>query len=265
MLISVIMSVYNAESTLSNAIKSILNQSMTDFEFIIIDDGSSDKSLEIIYNYQIKDKRIIILKNKVNIGLTKTLNKAIQVASGKYIARQDADDISLSNRLEKQLNFLDNNEDYVFCGTNGFRKQTNEELLKFFDYHDIKKNLILKNCFVHPSIMIRNEAFKKYGFYDESYRFAQDYELWCRLIYKYNLKAKNLKEKLITMYIPSESLLEKNHHKLFYQRLNGIKIKLKYYNKSPRKIMCLILIIRAFLEIFILFFLNMYSKISLKL
>jgi len=249
------MSVYNAESTLSNAIESILHQSMTDFEFIIIDDGSSDRSLEIICNYQIKDKRIRILKNKTNIGLTKTLNKAIQVTSGKYIARQDADDISLLNRLQKQLNFLENNEDYIFCGTNGFRKQNNQELLKFFNFHNIKNNLILKNCFAHPSIMIRNEIFKKYGFYDEKYRYAQDYELWCRLIYKYNLKAKNLKEKLIIMNIPNESLLEKNHRKLFYQRLNGIKIKLKYYNKSPRKIMCLISIIRAILEIFIVVFL----------
>ena len=111
-LVSILMPVYNSEKYLREAIKSILNQTFTNFELIIINDGSTDNSLKIIKSF--KDNRIKIIKNKGNLGLIKTLNKGIDLAQGKYIARMDADDIAMPKRLEKQIAFFNENPDYGF-------------------------------------------------------------------------------------------------------------------------------------------------------
>ena len=117
------MSIFNNEKSLNSAIESILNQSYKDFEFIIVDDGSRDNSLDIVKLYAKKDKRIKIIKNSINLGLAKSLNRAIQYSQGIFIARQDGDDISLPNRLEEQIKFLKKNPEYAFCGSNGYQKQ----------------------------------------------------------------------------------------------------------------------------------------------
>ena len=109
------MPVYNAERHLSESIKSILNQSFSEFEFLIINDGSSDGSREIIKSFN--DSRIVLHDNNRNFGLTKSLNIGLNLAKGRYIARMDADDISYQNRLEKQYQFMENNPDIGFCGT----------------------------------------------------------------------------------------------------------------------------------------------------
>lgn len=234
-LISVIMSVYNGEKYVSEALESILNQTHKNIEFIIIDDGSKDKTFEIIKEYASKDKRVKIVKNSINIGLTKSLNHAIRYSKGKFIARQDDDDISLSKRLEIQLDFLQKNPEYGFCGCNGIIKQNKAELLNYFEINEIRKNLIVDNCFAHPSIIIRKEILEKYGYYNESYFYGQDYELWCRLIYKYGILAKNLNEKLIIMNIPIERIKEKNKQKFLIQRKNQIKTKLRYIKYVEKK------------------------------
>jgi glycosyltransferase involved in cell wall biosynthesis len=113
--ISVVMSVYNGEKYLRQAIESILQQTYTDFEFIIIDDGSTDSSREIIQSYD--DKRIRLVINEQNIGLTKSLNKGIRLAKGEFIARMDADDISLPQRFEKQVAYLDSHPEVGVLGT----------------------------------------------------------------------------------------------------------------------------------------------------
>lgn len=115
--ISVIMSVHNEERFLGASIESILNETYKNFEFIIVDDKSTDNSLEIIKKYQKKDKRIRIIKNEENIGLTKSLNRALKLAKGEFIARQDASDISKKERLAEQINFLKENSDYSVVGT----------------------------------------------------------------------------------------------------------------------------------------------------
>ena len=102
-LVSVIMSVYNGEKYLKKAIESILRQTYRNFEFIIIDDGSKDTSLNIIKKYEKMDKRIIVIENKLNIGLVESLNRGIKIANGKYIIRMDADDIAMKNRIKKQV------------------------------------------------------------------------------------------------------------------------------------------------------------------
>ncbi|MDD4353774.1 MAG: glycosyltransferase family A protein, partial [Candidatus Nanoarchaeia archaeon] len=118
--ISVIMSAYNTERYIAEAIESILNQTFKDFEFIIIDDGSTDDSLKIIKRYVKKDRRIKLIHNKKNIGLTKSLNKGLKIAKGQYIARMDADDISLPQRFQIQYDFLEKNKDIFLIGTTAF-------------------------------------------------------------------------------------------------------------------------------------------------
>ena len=115
--ISVIMSVYNTnKSFLAEAIESILNQTYPNFEFIIIDDNSTDGSLSIIEQYMSKDDRIVLIKNKTNIGLTKSLNKGLKLAKGQYIARMDADDVSLPDRFKQQIEYMENNSHVTVIG-----------------------------------------------------------------------------------------------------------------------------------------------------
>lgn len=262
-LISVIMSVYNEEKGVSEAIESILNQTYKNFEFIIIDDGSTDKSYEVIKNFAKKDDRIIFMKNKNNLGLTRTLNKAIRRSRGEFIARQDADDVSLPKRFEIQLDFLKKNPNYSFCGCNGFIKQTNEDLLKFFEFNDIVKNLIIKNCFYHSTIIIRKIVFNKFGLYNEKYLYSQDYEFFCRLIYKEKIKAKNLKIKLMIIDQPSLKLLNMKRNKFIIQKKNAIATKLKYFEYSGNKLKILISILKNLFQIFYVFFLgSVYEKIK---
>ena len=121
------MSVFNGEKHVNSAIKSILNQTFRDFEFIIIDDGSKDNTLKVIKEYAKIDNRIKVIRNLTNIGLTKSLNKAIKLSKGEFIARQDTDDISLPNRLEKQIEFLQKNPDCALCGSDMFRKQNKQQ------------------------------------------------------------------------------------------------------------------------------------------
>lgn len=249
MKLSVIMSVYNGETFLNTSIESILNQSFENFEFIIIDDCSIDNSLEIIKTYAKKDKRIKILRNYTNIGLTKSLNKALKCCKGRFIARQDVDDISLPQRFAEQLAFLEKNPNYAFCGTNGLKKYDNQELVNQFEYKEIRKNLIFWNCFHHTSIMIRKKILEKYGYYDEKLFYSQDFELWCRLIYKFKLKAKNLPEILIIREKQVERFKKKNRKKFLIQRFNGIKITLKYRRYTRYKLKIFLFVLLSLIEI----------------
>jgi glycosyltransferase involved in cell wall biosynthesis len=179
--ISVIMSVYNGEKYLRDAIESILNQTFTDFEFIIVNDGSTDTSFEIIKSYN--DERIKIINNEKNIGLTKSLNKALKVARGEYIARQDADDISLPNRFEEQLKYLEKHPEVALLGTSVSHIEENGKITG--------KNILLANpsiddflkdnLFKHGSTMFKKEIVNKLGGYNDLFKYAQDYELWLRI------------------------------------------------------------------------------------
>ena len=184
--ISVIMSVFNEEDYLRESIESILNQKFRDFEFIIINDGSNHKAQEILEEYKKKDSRIQIINNKENIGLTKSLNKAIKIAQGKYIARQDADDISLPERLGKQIEFLKNHPKVKILGTFGFAINSNGKILRKetrpVSFEEIKKLLIKRNPFIHSSMMIEKEILDRVGVYNEDFKTSQDYELWFRIL-----------------------------------------------------------------------------------
>ena len=250
MKVSVIMAVYNGENYVDKAIQSIINQTHQDIEFIIIDDGSTDNTYIKIKNWAKKEQRIKIIKNLNNIGLTKSLNNAIRICKGDFIARQDVDDVSLPSRIEKQIDFLMRNKEFAFCGCNCTRKQNKNQTLLFnFEYGELKKNLIVENCFIHPSILIRTKILKKYGYYDEYYYYGQDYELWCRLFYKYNLKAKNLEEKLIILNIPSTKFHKKTSKKFLIQRINTIKTQIRYVKFTQNKVKTILSILIRMIEI----------------
>ena len=191
-LVSVVMSVCNGETYLHEAIDSIINQSFSDFEFVIINDGSSDKSLSIIQSYS--DKRIILVDNNGNKGLIYSLNKGIELSQGKYIARMDADDISLSNRFEKQIQFLESNSEIGVCGCDYIQfHETKETYFNAFKRHDETLAWMLFNSSViHPSLMIRTSVLKnQQPVFNSNFKHAEDYELWSRLLFICKFSAVN--------------------------------------------------------------------------
>lgn len=179
------MSVYNGERYLREAVESILNQTFTDFEFIIIDDGSTDSTWDILAEYATRDRRIVLMRNEENIGLTKSLNRGLRVARGKYIARQDADDISMPERLAKQVSVLDTRPQVVLVGASA--RQVDEtgcpigKAIRQENPHFNRWRLLFGNYMIHSTTMFRREIALQIGGYDESLPYAQDYDLWSRL------------------------------------------------------------------------------------
>ncbi|MCJ2276094.1 glycosyltransferase [Acinetobacter baumannii] len=215
MLVSVVLPAYNAELYLKEAIDSVLSQTFTDFELIILNDGSIDRTEEIILSYN--DSRIVYVKNEKNLGLIGTLNKGINLAKGKYIARMDADDICLPERFKKQVDFLEKNNEIDLIGTNAIKINNNGDRIGVINMpasdHDIKMMLFIQSPFIHPSIMGRTTVFRSFEYEKEFYR-VEDYMLWIRM--SQNSKFHNINEFLLKYrYLDnSESkLLNKNYSK----------------------------------------------------
>lgn len=186
-LISVIMSVYNEQTYIRDAINSILKQTLSDFELIIIDDCSTDDTIKIIND--IKDERIILIQNEENEGLTKNLNKAIKMCRGQYIARMDGDDICKSDRFDKQIKFLIDhpNIDLISCNTETIGDEHLVSDIKG-NSMELKCKMLLRPQLAHPGFMIRARVFSEYAFlYDEYFKSAQDYDLAVRLTQKYQI------------------------------------------------------------------------------
>jgi glycosyltransferase involved in cell wall biosynthesis len=239
--ISVIMSVYNGGKYLREAIESILNQTFTDFEFIIVNDGSTDNSLEIILSYT--DERIRIINNEKNIGLTKSLNKALKVARGEYIARQDADDVSLPNRFEEQIKYLKKHPEVVLLGTIAYLIDKNGKIIgkKVALAKPSLKDLFKVNQFNHGSVMFKKEIVNQLGGYNELIRYSQDYELWLRIAKLYDVR--NLTQLLYKLRSHDSNIrlanLEEStlHHLLVLRSVRGEldEIILKAVNENGIK------------------------------
>jgi len=194
-LVSVLMSVKNCEENVYNSVESILNQTYENFEFLIVDDASTDNTLKILNKF--KDKRIKVFANKTNIGLTKSLNYLIKKSKGQFIARQDADDVSLPKRFEKQLNFL-KKDNIKICTTRAIIKNSSRKIPAFSFY--IPKKIIIryKNPFIHGTLLMEKDLLNKMGNYDENFYYSQDYDLFFKLIQsKYLIKT--LKEPLYVL------------------------------------------------------------------
>ena len=201
--ISVLMPVYKTnEKYLREAIESILTQTYTDFEFIIINDGSTNNVADVIGSYN--DSRIVYVENEQNLKLIKTLNKGLEIAKGEYVIRMDSDDVSRNNRLEKSVEFMDNNPNIAAAGTHAlghpiklrYKAPSADYIIKPFCRY-------VANCMVHPTMIIRLSALKENGLkYDERYLHNEDYKLWLEL---------NKHSQLAN--IPEELLLHRTHDK----------------------------------------------------
>ena len=253
-LISVIFPIYNASNYLDESLQSILSQTYKDFEVILINDGSTDDSLDKCKKYQKEDSRIKIINNK-HQGLTKSLNDGIKFSTGKFIARQDADDISKVNRFEKQINWFSSSNNRVLCGTNGYVVSPNGKIRQnnviTFSHDKIINKLKYTNCFMHTSVMFLRLAAEKFNFYNENLKYAQDYDLWWKLSTLGEVG--NIPEKLVTVKRLKDSItlnkaneqttdfisssVEYLKHMNMINKSTGLKKSVNYGANEHKKIM----------------------------
>ncbi len=214
--ISVIMPVYNAQTYLRECIDSVLNQTFADFEFIIIDDCCTDSTATILSSYN--DARIKIFKNETNLGLTKSLNRAIELAQGKYIARMDADDICLPTRFEKQFQLLEAKPQIGLCGTWYENFGDRNGIARYNTTHnEIVLGLLYQSQFCHPTVMMRKEILDKHHLrYDTEFTTAQDYELWSRIAHV--CETANVADVLLRYRFHAESVSSKKKEQQLQNR-----------------------------------------------
>ncbi len=206
--------VYNGATYLGEAIRSILGQTFTDFEFLIIDDGSTDESVAIIQEFH--DPRIRLFHNGTNLGLVASLNRGLKLARGEYIARMDADDISLPHRLERQITFMDSATDIGVSGAwmESFGSGLSTVWSSPLRHEEIVCKLLFESALFHPTVIIRRLPFQNLGlFYDPEFPHAEDYELWCRC--SYQIRLANIGEVLLRYRLHAQSLGQQQREGMF--------------------------------------------------
>ena len=211
--ISVLLSTYNNEKTIKDSIASILEQTYKNFELLIIDDGSEDNTLQICKSFS--DSRIKLFKNNSNIGLTKSLNKVSKYATGKYLARQDGDDISLNNRLQKQLAVFNKFDNLDIVTSRAYVENSNRIIPKYRNYISYKILINYLNPFIHGTLMIKNDSFIKLNRYNENFIYAQDYKLFYDAI-KLNMKIKVIKEPIYILNLENNISSNKKEDQQYY-------------------------------------------------
>ena len=232
MLVSIIMPIHNSEQHIEEALKSILNQTYKDFEFIIVNDGSKDKSLDIIKKFN--DIRIKIINLK-HVGISKALNYAIQDARGKFIFRMDSDDISENDRIEVQLKFMLENPDIDLCGSfmkiidqNG--NKISDKFLPITNY-EIFKSIEYNSNVMHPTFCFRKESFDIIGGYRDEFIYAQDYDLLLRGISN-GFKYYNIPKFLLKYRIPNRIKNVKYFNQMRFSRF----ARILYFQRKKNKI-----------------------------
>lgn len=195
--VSIVLAVHNGATYLRAALDSILSQTYSDFEFLIVDDASVDDTASIIASYD--DSRIRLIRNPVNLGLTRSLNLALRSARGEFVARMDHDDVAEPDRIATQVQFLADHAKVGLLGTavTAIDDAGRElDLIKKPETHDqITRHLASANCLVHPTVMFRRTLLESVGFYNENLRFSQDYDLWLR--YSEQTEVHNLQAPLL--------------------------------------------------------------------
>jgi len=232
-LVSVIMPVYNGAKYIDEAIESILSQTFSDFEFIIIDDGSTDDTIQHIKRFN--DHRMLLLKNEHNMGITQSLNRGLESAKGEYICRMDADDISLANRLEKQVSFLQKYSSIVLVGSSADQIDdkgiiVGEELMPLSPA-EINRIKFIHNPFIHGSVMFRKSLLVEFGGYDVRWKYNEDYDLWLRFTSRY--LAMNMSDKLLRRRIHQSNITVLKEVELVKYRLQTLFHAILYYYKNP--------------------------------
>lgn len=223
--VSVVMGVFNAERYVSTAIESILGQSFADFEFLIIDDGSSDATLRIVREYASRDVRIRVIAHDHNRGLGHVLNEGVQKARGEYVARMDADDISIPIRLERMVAHLRDNPDVDIVGSYAAEiddEGQERELRRVPLGHEKIVELIWMCPIIHPTVMFRRRRILEVGSYSPTVRRRQDYELWFRCAHA-GLRFENIPEPLLLYRYCSETMKRNHMRSMWDQAWVGIR------------------------------------------
>lgn len=233
--VTVLMPVYNCEKYVEKAIESILKQSFRDFEFLIIDDASKDKTLSIVKKYAKKDKRIRVVANKKNIQIAKSLNKGVDMAKADIIARMDSDDFSMSDRLKLQYNFLKRNPKIAIVGSNMIIVDDKGKKISKREYptdsKSLRKIMFRYSPFAHPSVSFRKNIFLEFGGYNPRMVPCEDIDLWFKVCSKYEIA--NISKNLLQYRLVISSNSHKNLKKL---ELLGFRIKLNAIRKYGYKI-----------------------------
>ncbi|HOD35758.1 MAG TPA: glycosyltransferase [Syntrophales bacterium] len=231
--VSVIMAVHNGERYLEKAVKSILSQSFQNFELIIIDDASTDRTAELLAAYN--DPRIITHKNGKRRGPAGSRNRAVQLARGRYLAIMDADDFSLPHRLAMQVEFLKNKTDIALVGSSFYEIGEDDQIRSFVsvltDHQALYPGLLNQNWFGHSTVMIRKDAMAELNGYDERFKYAHDYELFIRMSERYKLA--NIAEPLCCWRSSPESISnKKKNEQQYYARLAVSEAKKRRQEKT---------------------------------
>ena len=214
--ISVIMSVYNDENNVTNAIQSILDQTFDDFEFLIIDDCSTDNTYEEMTKF-VNDSRVKLYVNEKNIGLTKSLNKLIEESNGKYIFRQDSDDISFKNRFDEQIKILET-KDIKTCTTRAIDLNNNKIIPGLSAWIPKKITMKFKNPYIHGTLAIEKLLLNSIGNYSEDFYYSQDFKLYLDLAQK-NEKIYEIKKPLYKLNTSNNiSTINKDEQKHYFKK-----------------------------------------------
>ena len=221
--ISVIMPAYNAEKYIGEAIRSILGQSFRDFEFIILNDCSTDRTEDVIRSFD--DPRIVYLKNERNMGVAATLNRGLAVAQGQYIARMDADDISHPERFGKQAAYLDIHPEVAVLGSD--LECFNEDGVirtgwSVSEPGQMKVDMFFSCGLAHPSVMMRADVIQALGGYDPDYNGLEDYELWCRVLEKHHITTL---PQILLRYRIHGGQVTRNPSPLHRERMRRLKLR----------------------------------------
>ena len=232
--ISVIMSVYNGETYLVEAIESVRNQTFKNWELIVINDCSTDSTAKILEDFSLKDERIKVYTNEVNLKLPTSLNKAISLAEGKYIARMDADDISLPDRLEKQYKFMEENRDVALSSCR-FMTVKNGVYMSGgaggrCDCEALRAMLLVANPILHPGVIAKSEVMKRFN-YDTTLTCTEDLELWTRMVTE-KQKIEILPECLLIYRLHDKQITSTTRER---QHTEVLKIQGKYYGTLLEK------------------------------
>lgn len=231
--VSIIMSTYNESYTeLHQSIESILNQTHKNIEFIIVSDNPKNKNIDKVVR-EYTDSRIVLICNSKNIGLVESLNKAIKASTGNYIARMDADDISIPDRIEKQLDYLTKKQlDLVGCWIEAFNDSNSYKQSFPVNNEYIKLFLRWGNCIPHPTWMVKKEVYYKLNGYRSVPR-CEDYDFICRF-YKAGYRAGNLNEYLLKYRVRENSISNSNPYEQYLIR--------RYVAKNRKKGMSMLML-----------------------
>jgi glycosyltransferase involved in cell wall biosynthesis len=221
-LVSVVMAVYNDARSVRAAVHSVLEQTFEDFEFVVVDDGSTDGTGAILDELARADGRIKLLRNAQNLGQTLTLNRGIEAASGRYIARMDADDLSLAERLARQVAFLEAHAEVGLLGTRALIVNRRGRPLHVLDYptddESIRARMMARSSFCHGAAMMRRAALEAVGLYRPAFRLAQDMDLWLRIAGRFRVA--NLPDVLYHLRLtPASANVRRNSEQTAYVEL----------------------------------------------